>query len=236
MNALLAEFLGTLLFVLVGVTSVCSAPYFSADQVTQVIMIATTNGIGLWVVIFLFGPYSGAYVNPAVTLGVISAKQKNRKIFFPYLAAQTIGAVSGTFLLYLILPRELAEFTKIGLPHLAPSIGQLGGIIIETVITFTLVLTVLLASRMKEPFFAAMVIGAVLGFLILIFGAVTGAIMNPVRAFGPAMIATIFLDTSASLSPWRDQLVYWIGPFLGGVIAGGTFYIPCVKHHITSKK
>src|SRR5262249_28172947 len=89
------------------------------------------------------------------------------------------------------------------------------GVLVETVLTFFLVFTIFgvaIDKRAPKEIYG-LAIGMVLVFDILAGGALTGASMNPARSFGPALIGGV----------WENHLVYWLGPIIGGLIAGGIY-------------
>ena len=98
----------------------------------------------------------------------------------------------------------------LGVPVIANSVSLGQAIGIELVLTFFLVSAVFgTAVSPDAPRVAGFGIGLVLLFDILVGGPLTGAAMNPARAFGPALVA----------GQWVGHLVYWIGPLLGGLLA-----------------
>ena len=85
------------------------------------------------------------------------------------------------------------------------------GVLTEAVLTFflvTVVITVAHTAKEPEPH-ASLAVGLILAVSILVGGPVTGAALNPARAFGPALASGM----------WNNQLVYWTGPFLGALVA-----------------
>jgi aquaporin Z len=98
----------------------------------------------------------------------------------------------------------------LGVPVIASSVSLGQAIGIELVLTFFLVSAVFgTAVSPDAPRVGGFGIGLVLLFDILVGGPLTGAAMNPARAFGPALVA----------GTWVGQLVYWIGPIVGGILA-----------------
>ena len=98
-----------------------------------------------------------------------------------------------------------------GTPSLAAGFSTGGGIIVEAVGTFFLVLAVF-GTAVDERAPASIypiAIGLTIAMDIMAFGPLTGAAVNPSRAFGPALAS----------GHWNDQLVYWIGPLIGGALA-----------------
>jgi glycerol uptake facilitator-like aquaporin len=98
----------------------------------------------------------------------------------------------------------------LGVPVIASSVTLGQAIGIETVLTFFLMSAVFgTAVSPDSPRVAGFGIGLVLLFDILVGGPLTGAAMNPARAFGPALVS----------GQWLGHVVYWIGPILGAVLA-----------------
>jgi aquaporin Z len=98
----------------------------------------------------------------------------------------------------------------LGTPALANAMSLTGGILLEAVLTFFLVSAVFgTAVSSEAPKVGGFGIGLVLLFDILVGGTLTGAAMNPARAFGPALVS----------GTWYAQPVWWIGPIVGGIVA-----------------
>ena len=113
-------------------------------------------------------------------------------------------------LVKLLLPPEAVRNALLGVPVIANSISFNQAIGLEAILTFFLVTAVFgTAVSLDAPRVGGFGIGLVLLFDILVGGPLTGAAMNPARAFGPALVA----------GEWVGHLVYWIGPILGGVLA-----------------
>ena len=110
----------------------------------------------------------------------------------------------------LFSPAVPASGRRYGTPQLGPSVTLGTGIAIEAVLTFFLVSAVFgTCVNPDAPKVGGFGIGLVLVFDILVGGPLTGAAMNPARAFGPALVA----------SQWVAQVVYWVGPIVGGLVA-----------------
>ncbi|HLD75832.1 MAG TPA: aquaporin, partial [Candidatus Norongarragalinales archaeon] len=145
---------------------------------------------------------------PAVTAGLWLAKKINGKDAVFYVGWQLLGAAVAGLLLSVLFPTAPAH---LGTPDLGNGIGFLRGIGIEAILTFFLVFVVLnvAVDRRAPAGVYGGAIGLVLVFDILFGGPLTGAAMNPARAFGPALASGY----------WVNQLVYWIGPLLGAIVA-----------------
>ncbi|KAK2151422.1 hypothetical protein LSH36_364g06007 [Paralvinella palmiformis] len=132
--------------------------------------------------------------------------------------AQVSGAIAGAALLLPTL--DGATYTSIGggTPTLGPNVSILRGLLMEAVLTFILVLVILLAAVDKRLMCAPLAIGSALIVSILAGGPISGAAVNPVVAFGPAVILS-----TESTSHWNDHWLYWVGAVLGSVVAALSF-------------
>ena len=204
---LLAELIGAFTLVFIGAGAVAINSLFGGS--VGLVGIALAHGLALMSIIYAFGNISGAHVNPAVTIAMWATKKMNTIISIKYIASQLVGAAIAGFLLLFIF--GLNGTAHLGVTDLAPNVPLIAGIIIEAVLTFFLVTTIFgtAVDKRSSGHHAGLAIGLVLTFDILMGGLLTGAAMNPARAFGPALASGY----------WNNQLVYWIGPIIGGIIA-----------------
>jgi len=203
-----AEFIGTALFVLVGAGSVI-ANQGSAGGVA----IALANGIGLALAVTIMLPISGGHINPAVSFALWLGKQIDAMTLGRYVLAQLLGAIVGALLIKATFPASAVRMSSLGTPQVAGSMGLFSAIALEALFTFFLVSAVY--GTVVSPQ-AQRVAGFAIGLVVLVCalgggGALTGAVMNPARAFGPALVSW----------DWHAQAVYWIGPLLGAAAAAG---------------
>jgi glycerol uptake facilitator-like aquaporin len=153
---------------------------------------------------------SGGHHNPAVTIGLFSAGRISGKDAGAYVVAQLVGALLGAFLLRLLLPPGVVSAGSLGTPTVALAITGPQAVGIEAVLTFFLVSAVYgTAVSPNAPKVGGFGIGLVLLFDILAGGPLSGGVMNPARAFGPAVVSGNLIG----------QYVWWVGPILGGIIA-----------------
>jgi aquaporin Z len=208
-RSLVAESIGTLLLVfLSGGSIVVNAA--SAGTLGP-IGIALAYGIGMAVIVSATMNISGGHVNPAVTAALWVARKIDARTAGAYVLAQLGGAVLGAALITAILPGSAVQATLAGTPHLGPSVTFMQGVWIEAALTFFLVTAVFgTAVSTEAPRIGGFGIGLAILVDALIGGNLTGAMMNPARAFGPAVIA----------HDMHGQAVYWIGPLLGAAVAG----------------
>jgi len=174
--------------------------------------IAFAPAIAVAIMIITIGPISGVHLNPAVSFAFLLAKRMRLKDFLAYVAAQIIGSILAAFTIRAIFTQRVAGQYNNGVTSLAPGVTFLLGFIIETVLTFILVVTIFIVTdphRNLTPHTVAVSIAGVIVIQILAFGTTTGASFNPVRWLGPAVASGYF--TNAAL--------YLLSPFVGGALA-----------------
>jgi aquaporin TIP len=153
---------------------------------------------------------SGGHLNPAVTIGLLATRRIEPLTALGYIIAQLAAACAAAALVKLLLPAAAVRGSLLGVPVIASSVTLGQAIGIEMVLTFFLMSAVFgTAVSPDAPRVAGFGIGLVLLFDILVGGPLTGAAMNPARAFGPAVIS----------GQWLGHVVYWVGPVLGAVLA-----------------
>jgi MIP family channel proteins len=204
----LAEAVGTFAFVFIGVASVVGKNAPGASY--GLLGIALAHAVALAVMITATMAISGGHLNPAVTVGLLVARRTSARTALAYIPAQLIGAVLGALAVKLLFPPAAIRNSLLGTPALAGTIQLAQAIGIETLLTFFLVSAVFgTCVNSEAPKVGGFGVGLVLVFDILVGGPLTGAAMNPARAFGPALVA----------GQWVAHIVYWIGPLLGGILA-----------------
>jgi aquaporin Z len=204
----LAEAIGTFAFVFIGAGSVASK--FFPDAAYGLLGIALAHAIALSVMITATMSISGGHLNPAVTIALLAARRIDFNTAIAYVVAQLVGSAVAVFALKGLYPSGVLHTISFATPHLGPSVTLGTGIAIEAVLTFFLVSAVFgTCVNPDAPKVGGFGVGLVLVFDILVGGPLTGAAMNPARAFGPALVA----------NQWVAQAVYWVGPIVGGLIA-----------------
>jgi aquaporin Z len=206
---LLAEFLGTALFVFIGAGSVV-ANAVTNGGVTS-LGVALAHGVGMAVLISSLMHISGAHFNPAVSLGVFVAGKIDGKTLGRYVVAQLVGSIVGAALVRVLFNAASVRAASAGAPHLSLTISFVQAVGLEALLTFFLVSAVFgTAISAHAPKIGGFGIGLAIFVSALVAGGLTGAALNPARAFGPAIIAWTF----------HAQAVWWIGPAIGGAAAG----------------
>lgn len=212
MKKYLCEFLGTCVLVLFG----CGVAVISKGN-----LVATALAFGLSIVAIAYtiGKVSGCHVNPAVTFAMWVDKRISTKDFVGYVIAQVLGAIAGSGLLVLIInSTTLGDIETVGLGanvfgELSTSgITMLGALIVEIVLTFVFVLSVLGVTRdNKKENVAPIVIGLSLVLVHLLGIGLTGTSVNPARSLAPA----IFMGGEYLEQVW----VFIVGPLVGAAFA-----------------
>ncbi len=209
LRPLTAEFIGTFGLVFIGGGSVVVNE--ARSGALGLTGIALANAMVLAIMVTALMRISGAHFNPAVTLGLWLNNKIDAKNAGAYVATQLLAAIIAALLVKALLPSVAGEITGYGTPRIAGDVDIIQAILIEAILTFFLVSAVFGTAVSSEApsGIGGFGIGLVLLFGILVGGPLTGAAMNPARAFGPALVA----------GEWVGQAAFWIGPLLGGAAA-----------------
>lgn len=205
-RAVLAEAVGTFALIFIGAGSII------ADQMSGgrlgVTGIALAHGLAIGTMVAAAGHVSGGHFNPAVTAGFVLVRRLPLGQGVAYGIAQLAGGSVGAFLLTASFPDAARRAVHLGTPALGSAVSPGTGIVVEAILTFLLVFVIFgTAVDTRGPrTIAGLMIGLVITMDILGGGVLTGAAMNPARAFGPALFSGF----------WQNQIVYWIGPLIGG--------------------
>jgi MIP family channel proteins len=213
----LAEVVGTFFFFFIGIGSIAAA---SAAGGLGLVIVALGHGLALSIAISALGHISGGHFNPAVTIGLLVGRKIGPVLALLYIIGQLIGGVLASLAVATVLPQETWQAFKLGTPSLS-GINFTQGIILEAILTFFLVIAVFgTAVDPRATRIGGFGIGLTVFVDILMGGPFSGAVMNPARAIAPAIVS----------GNWNsDQIIYWIGPIIGGVIAAllyVTFFLP----------
>ena len=208
MKKYICEFVGTFVLVLVG----CGTAVF-----TNVNLVATALAFGLVIVAMAYsiGNVSGCHINPAVSLSMLLTKQMTLKDFIGYVISQVLGAIAGTLVLGLIAD----SFEKLGANGYGGDLlaySPLIAIIVEVILTFIFVTTILgVTSKKENGHTVGIVIGLTLVLVHLVGIRLTGTSVNPARSLAPA----IFQGGEALKQVW----IFILAP-LGGAALASVFY------------
>jgi aquaporin Z len=204
-----AEFVGTFALIFIGAGS---AIYGSGNIVGA----ALAHGLVIAVMVSAVGFISGGHFNPAVTLGFLVTRRIAPVLAVWYWLVQFAAAALAALLLKWLLWSSVESDSKLGAPALYSQISSGKGVVIEAVLTFFLVWVIFATAADPRGAFkqiAGLAIGFTIALDILMGGGLTGAAMNPARAFGPELVG----------NHWSSFWVWYIGPFAGAVIAASVY-------------
>jgi MIP family channel proteins len=233
--AYVAEFLGTfgLVFFICAIVTLYALPEVPAAQpglpATQPFqdwsVIGITHAFILFALIQALAIVSGAHFNPAVTVAMTAIRQIRLIDAAIYIAVQLIGAIAAAFLVKALFNNPNAAGTEdptfgavaIGKAAAGSTTVALGAEVIGTFFLMFAIVGVAVHPRgMKD--WAGFAIGATLGAAVMIFGPVSGAGLNPARAFGPALAG----EFGESAGTWT--LIWVIGPLIGALLAAFIYF------------
>lgn len=214
MKKYICELIGTMVLVLFGCGT---AVMTNAD------IVATALAFGLSVIsmAYVIGNISGCHINPTISFAMFLDKRMSGKEFIKYFIAQIIGAILGALLLALIINSvfNLGDFNVTGLGQNSfgkYSINMFGAFIVESILTFVFIFTVLGVTKdKKKDSIAGIVIGLTLAFVHLFGIKLTGTSVNPARSIGPALI----LGKEALKQVW----LFILAPLFGSALAAFAF-------------
>ena len=220
MKKYLAELIGTFSLVLFGCGSAVIAGNMAVGPAgIGLLGISIAFGFAVVAMAYAIGGISGCHINPAVTIGVLTAGKMEVKDAIGYIISQCIGAILGAGVLYLIaFGKPGFELPEWGLGANGWGEGYLAGyntasaFIIETVMTFLFVFVILgTTSKFGNGAMAGLAIGVTLMLIHLVTIPVTGTSVNPARSLGPA----IFSGGKALAQLW----LFFVAPIIGAILA-----------------
>ena len=233
----IAEFVGTAILLLLGsgiVANVSLSKTKGYDQ-TPLITITTAWGFAVFVAAFITGQFSGAHLNPAVTIGLVIAGKFSSELMIGYIIAQVLGAMLGSWLTYLFYIdhyRSTNDESKVmGSFCTSPAIRNLkNNFFSEFLATFILIFGILyivkpniLIEGMNANFgigsLDALPVGILVWVIGLSLGGTTGYAINPARDLGPRIVYQL-IPRKNKISDWSYSWVPVIGPSFGAVAAG----------------
>ena len=196
-----AEFIGAFTLVFIGGGAGIVAG-------NDLVAVALANGLAIGLMVSNFGHISGGHFNPAITLGFLTTRRITWRLAVAYWVSQLLGAVAAAGILRWIFNGGVALGVVPHVNHI--SAGK--GLVVEIILTFFLVIAVFATAVDPGGAFksiAGLGIGLTITIDVLMGGPLTGAAMNPARAFGPQLV----------FNSWHNDWVYYVGPSIGAVIA-----------------
>jgi len=231
MSPFLAEFIGTGILLLLGngvVANVVLRQTKGHDA--GWVAISLGWGVSVFVAVFIVANYSGAHINPAVTLGLALAGIFDWNLVPVYLTAQFLGAAVGAFLVYLFYwshfqVTEDADINR-AVFCTAPAIrNTTSNLLSEIIATFVLVFAVLYLVQPEIGLGSldAIPVGIIVLAIGLTLGGTTGYAINPARDLSPRIIHALVPLKHKGKSDWGYAWIPVVGPIAGGLLAGFVF-------------
>jgi len=211
MKRISAEFIGTFALVFAG-TGAIVINEVSGGTITHV-GIALTFGLVVLAMIYTFGDISGAHLNPAVTLGFWAARRMPAREVPLYVLSQILGAIAASVMIRFLFPNSRL------LGATLPAGSEIQSFVLEAILTFLLMLTILNVSTgaKEKGITAGIAVGSVIALEAMFAGPISGASMNPARSLAPALVSLHF-----------DHLwIYLTATVIGAVFA--VFACRCVQ-------
>ena len=220
MKKFIAEFIGTMVLVIVGCGTAMLVGCDSASGCGY-ILTALAFGLAIVAMAYSIGNISGCHINPAVSLGFLIKGSLKFKEFVLYVIAQCLGALAGSVILAVIFQTgSVTDMTGgFGSNGLAGVNGNsFAGLLVEIVLTFIFVLAILgvTSEKASHGSFGGLVIGLTLTLVHILGIGLTGTSVNPARSFGPAVVWAIW---GSNVSGIESLWVFIVGPLVGAAIA-----------------
>ena len=242
MSSLLAEFLGTAILLLlgIGVNANTSLKNTIGNKDSGWVLVSMAWGLSVFIAVFITGQFSGAHLNPAVTIGLAVTGKFSWSLVTGYLLSQLLGAIFGSWLAYITyidhyrLTKD--EETVRGSFCTGPAIRNYkNNFFSEFVGTFILAFAIFFIAKPNLEIqgevvnfgigaLDALPVGIVVWVIGMTLGGTTGFAINPARDFGPRLMYS-FLPRKNKKPEWSYSGIQVLGPIAGGVSAGLLFNI-----------
>lgn len=240
MSPFIAELIGTMILILLGNGVVANVVLKDTKgNGSGWIVITTGWALAVFAGVVIAGPYSGAHLNPAVTLGLAVAGKFAWSQVPAFVAAQLIGAMIGTSLVWLMYKDHFKATSEPGLKsaafYTAPAIKNTRlNFISEVLGTFVLLLAVFYITNGelgedKTPIGLGSIGAIPVTFIVwaigLSLGGTTGYAINPARDLGPRIVHAILPISGKNKTDWKYAWIPVIGPITGAIIAAVLYLV-----------
>lgn len=253
MSPFIAEIIGTAILILFGGGVVANVVLNKTKGNSSGWIVITWGwAMGVFVAVFAMGQFSGAHINPAVTIGLAAAGLFDWAMVIPYMLAQTFGGFLGGVLVWLAYKDHFAatedEGVKLAIFSTGPEIRNYpSNFLTEVIGTFILIYGVFFIatpgfmSVNGEMLTSIVINGQDVGFGLgalsalpvallvlgigLALGGPTGYAINPARDLGPRIAHAILPFPHKGSSDWAYSWVPIFGPLTGALVAAGLFLI-----------
>ena len=241
MSPFISEFIGTavLLFLGIGVVSNVSlnkTKAFGSSPTGKWILITTAWGFAVFFGIIVSGTYSGAHLNPAVTVGFAIADKFEWSNVPEYILAQLLGAMLGAAIAYLFYSDHIRsttdENTIRGCFSTEPAIrnyannffSECAGTFMLVFLIFFVASPILTIDELDDIQFGigsmdAFPVGILVWLIGMTLGGTTSYAINPARDLGPRIVYALFRGKKAN-PDWYYSWIPVLGPLAGGLLAG----------------
>lgn len=240
----LFEFIGTFVMILLGCGVVaCVSLKKSKGEAGGWVVVTLAWGLAVMCGVFIAGPYTGAHLNPAVSVGLAIAGKFPWGWVVPYVISQVLGAFFGGVVVWIFYKDHFDltedEETKLGVFSTIPAIRNYWrNLISEIVGTFVLILVILfLSTDANKAEVGLGTIGALPVALLVVvigmaLGGTTGYAINPARDFGPRMAHFLLPIKGKGKSQWKYAWVPIVGPIIGAALAAVVYWaiIACITN------
>jgi MIP family channel proteins len=195
----------------IGTFALCFVGILASKNTPDLLGVALASGLTVAVMAAAFGPISGGQLNPAVTAALWVAGRLNSRQTGILILAQLAGACAAGYLLVNMFSDTGKNLVAAGTPGLGAGVTRWQGLAAEAVTTFFWAAVYFgTMADSRRPNSGGWAVGLTVTIGMLAVGPISGAALNPARAFGPALAS----------GQWGGQWIFWAGPLLGGVVAG----------------
>jgi aquaporin TIP len=206
----IAECVGTFTLIFIGGgAGAVAASVFGLNAGYTLVAFALANGLAIGIMVSNLGHISGGHFNPAITAGFLATRRIEARLAGIYWVFQLGGAIIAALILRFLFKKPAILGA---VPHVAHGYPVGRALVLEIILTFFLVWAVFATAVDEGGAFksiAGLAIGLTITIDVFVGGPITGAAMNPARAFGPEVAANF----------WAQGWIYWVGPIIGALIA-----------------
>lgn len=240
MNPFIAEFLGTMILILLGNGVVANVVLEGTKGRGGGWMVITTGwALAVFAGVVIAGPYSGAHLNPAVTIGLAVAGKFSWARVPLFIVAQLLGAMAGSYLVWLMYRDHFVATKETGLKSAAfftcPAIKNTKlNLVSEAIGTFVLIFAVFYFTngemgKEKTPIGLGSIGAIPVAFIVwaigLSLGGTTGYAINPARDLGPRIVHSLLPIIGKDSSEWKYAWIPIAGPIAGALVAAGVYLL-----------
>lgn len=226
MNPYIAEYLGTLVLVLLGNGVVAGVSLKSSkSESAGYLVVVICWGLAVITGIYIAGPHSGAHLNPAVTLAFFLNGSFPESQVAGYMIAQLLGGISGAALVWLNYYPHWKITTdpaaKLGSFSTSPAIrNTFWNLFSEFLATFVLIIGLLFIGQYKfTDGLNPLAVGGLVAVIGLGLGGTIGWAINPARDAGPRIAYTLLPIPGKGSPDWSYGWIPVVGPFAGSACA-----------------